>query len=314
MPLISRKYLYSIRRVIENRKLLMEFFKFKEKLLGYPRLKRDFKRRTGYRLNLKTPESFNQKVCWKKVYDRNPLLPVVADKDKVRDYLKDTLGQEEAEKILIPQLYVTDDPESIPFDKLPKEYVIKANHGSGTNIIVEDSSSINEKQIIDTCKNWLGTSYGALKHEWAYQEIERKIVIEKLLRDGEGRIPNDYKFHIFHGKCYMIQVNQGDFKDKDNRTLTLFTRNWEKHDVFWEFKPASHVDPPKNLNNLIAFSEKLAMPFDYVRVDLYSLDDGSIYFGEFTNYPTSGNAVVDPITFDFSIGSKWTVKSKYWEQ
>ena len=288
------------------------FFGISEKLLGYPRLKTDFKKRTGYKLDLKNPKSFNQKICWKKVYDRNPLLPVVADKYRVRDYLRDFLGVKEAGKILIPLLYVTNNPETIPFDDLLEEYIIKANHGSGTNIIVEKDKPIDKNQIITQCKEWLVQPYGLFKQEWAYQQIDRKIVVEKLLRDKNGEIPKDYKFHMIHGECVMIQVNQGHFWDKKNRRLTLFTKDWTKHKVFWEYPSAESVDCPKNLNSMLLLAEELSIPFDYVRIDLYSLEDGRIFFGEFTNYPTSGNAVVKPVSFDFDIGSKWKINSKYW--
>ena len=75
-----------------------------------------------------------------KIYDRNPLMPIVADKYMVRWYLKDILGKEEAGRILVPLLYVIDKPETIPFDKLPQEYIIKPNHASGRHIIIEKSS------------------------------------------------------------------------------------------------------------------------------------------------------------------------------
>ena len=127
-----------------------------EKALGYPLLKRQFKKRTGYDLDLDNPQSFNQKINWKKIHDRNPLLPIVADKYRMRDYLRNALGTEKAEKILILLLYVTDNPETTPLDDLPEEYIIKANHNSGANIIVEKGKSIDRQQIIDPCERWLG--------------------------------------------------------------------------------------------------------------------------------------------------------------
>jgi hypothetical protein len=287
-------------------------FNVSEKILGYSSLKKNFKKRTGYELDLKDPKSFNQKISWKKVYDRNPILPIVADKYKVREYLENVLGAEESKKILIPLLYNTDNPESIPFDNLPDEYIIKANHGSGTNIIVEKGAHIDRQKIIDHCKNWLRQPYGLFKHEWAYQQIDRKIVIEKLLRDSNGELPKDYKFHMMHGECVMVQVNEGHFADKDNRKLTLFSKDWSKHNIYWEFPPADDVECPKNFDSMLLLAEKLSTPFDYVRVDLYSLEDGRIFFGEFTNYPTSGHADVKPISFDYDIGSKWEISTNYW--
>ncbi len=288
-------------------------FDTKERLTGYSHMKKTFKEKLGYDLDLKNPQSFNQKICWKKIFDRNPLLPVVADKYRVRNYLRDVLGSYEAEKILIPLLYVTDKPRTIPFDDLPEEYVIKANHGSGTNIIVEGGRSIDREQIIAQCNEWLHQPYGLFKHEWAYQRIKRKIVIEKLLRDESGELPKDYKFHMLNGKCIMVQVNQGYFADKIGRRLTLFNQNWKKYEVFWEFPPADNVKCPDNINSMRLLAEKLSVPFDYIRIDLYSIE-GKIYFGEFTNYPTSGQALVKPLSFDFELGSKWQLMPGYWKK
>ncbi len=312
-----------MRRMIKEIKILKKsflrkkeelVFGFKEKITGYENEKKRFKEKTGYELDLKNPQSFNQKIVWKKIYDRNPLLPIVADKYQVREYLKNVLGEKEANKILIPLLYVTDKPETIPFDYLPREFVIKANHGSGSNIIVEDKDKIDREEVIAKCNKWLRNQYGFFKHEWAYQKIKRKIVIEELLRDEKGELPKDYKFHIFHGKCAMVQVNQGHFNDKKNRTLTLYKPDWSKINVFWVFESADYIERPQNLNQLKILAEKLSEPFDYVRVDLYSLNGNEIYFGEFTNYPTSGSAKVVPQSFDFDLGKHWKLEKNYWKK
>jgi len=281
--------------------------------MGYPQMKKKFKEKTGYDLDLKNPQSFNQKICWKKIHDRNPLLPVVADKYKVREYLIKILGMEEAEKLSIPLLYVTDNPETIPFDNLPDEYIIKANHGSGTNIIIEKNTPVDRQRIIMQCREWLSKPYGLFKHEWGYKNIQRRIIIEKLLRDEDGGLPKDFKFHMLNGTCLMIQINQGRFNDKKGRTLTLYNPDWSKIDVFWEYPPANQVKLPENFYAMRLLAETLSLPFDYVRVDLYSIE-GKIYFGELTNYPTSGYALVKPTKFDFELGKKWQLTPEYWKK
>jgi hypothetical protein len=287
-------------------------FNIKERLTGYPQLKKDFKEKTGYELDLRDPKSFNQKVNWKKIHDRNPVLPIVADKYRVREYLRYTLGIEEAEKILVPLLYVTDNPETIPFDDLPEEYIIKANHGSGTNIIVERGKPIDRQQIIAQCNEWLNKPYALYKHEWAYQSIKRKIIIEKLLRDEDGHIPKDYKFHIMNGKCQLIVVFSGRFIDVN---ISYYDRAWNFLDIGFGSPPkrGSFVQRPDNLDDMIKLAEFLGSPFDYIRVDLYSIN-GRIYFGELTNYPLSGLLVFDPRSFDFELGSKWQITPKYWKK
>jgi len=282
---------------------------FLNKISNYRLEKRIFYKRLGYPLNLKKPKSINEKIIWKKIYDRNPLLPVTADKYLVRSYLKEVLGEEEAEEILNPLLYVTDKPETIPFEKLPSAFIVKPNHASGRKIIVENGH-YNKKEMIKTCQRWLKISHGLEKLEWAYKSIKRKIVIEKLLREDDGGIPNDFRFHMFHGKCELVQV---DFHTMNNLFQSYFD---EKLKFFSVKKPirlqGPKIEKPKNYKIMLELAEKLSEPFDFVRVDLYNLN-GKIYFGELTHYPGSGMDKLEPNSFNFELGKHWKIELGYWK-
>ena len=285
------------------------FFNLQEKLSGYRKEKRKFKQACGYELNLKNPTSFAEKIVWKKIYDRNPLLSMVADKYRVREFLRDVLGEKGAQDILAPLLYVTSKPETIPFDSLPEEYIIKPNHASRRLIIVEKSSSVDRQEIIAQCRKWLSEPYGLKMHEWAYQRIKRKIVIEKLLRDEQGKFPTDYRFFIFHGKCHLITVVYERFVDK---SAGFFTAEWERLIVKGGFKQAAYRPRPENLGAMIELAELLGGHFDAIRVDL-CLVNYKIYFGELTNYSSSGRINWTPRSIDFELGSKWKIAPGYWK-
>ncbi len=305
-----------------------KIFNLLQKLTGYFEEKLHFFWVLGYYPDLKNPKSFNEKVLWKKFYDRNPLLPIISDKYMVRKYLKEILGRSEAEKILVPLFYVTDKPETIPFDNLPEEYIIKPNHASGQLIIVENTgkekrytiiqhgkSTIlfdckrTRKEVISICKNWLSLPFGFRHLEWAYQPIKRKIVVEKLLRDFEGKPPEECKFKIFCGKCQLILFIQDRFI---NTSRGWYTPEWKYVYVKDQIKMASPKKKPENLESMIDLSELIGKPFDFIRVDLYSVNN-CIYFGELTNYPTSGRTPFNPVSFDFELGSKWKVTPEYWK-
>lgn len=285
-------------------------FAIYEKIFSYPYLKKTFKKRVGYELDLKIPLSFNQKINWKKIHDRNPLLPITADKYRVREYIYGVLGKDKAEEILVPLLYVTAEPESIPFNKLPAEYIIKANHRSGKNIIVTDDKVVDKQHIIKQCRDLLFKPYAFRKHEWAYQPIARRIIIEALLRDEDGKLPSDYKFHMLSGKCSMIQVIDDRFEHKNT---SFYTNEWSLLNVAREsLQQGTGVKRPDNLKKMIDLAENLSKPFDYVRVDLYSIGD-RIYFGELTHYPQSGMGRFIPESFDFDFGANWALKHNYWK-
>jgi hypothetical protein len=279
------------------------FFEISEKLSDHSRECRKFKERLGYDLNLENPTSFSEKVVWKKIYDRNPILPITADKYLARDYVRRIIGPD-SEKILVPLLYTTDQPETIPFDDLEDDYIIKANHASGRNIIVRNGTAVDRKVIISNCREWLKRPFGNMKHEWAYQQIPRRLVIEKLLHDEMGEIPADFKFYIFHGKCRLIHVDLNRFKD---RSRSIFDPNWNFLEVTLKFRQGPVVKKPENFEAMKGLAEKLGRDFDFVRIDLYTVD-GQIYFGEFTHYPGSGMEKFTPESFDFELGRYWDIK------
>ena len=98
-----------------------------------------FRLKVKQKLDLKHPITFNQKIQWIKLYDKEPLKPKCVDKYTVRKYIKKT-GCEELLNELFWEGY---HPEDIPFDKLPDKYVIKVTHGQGMNIICKDTHSLD---------------------------------------------------------------------------------------------------------------------------------------------------------------------------
>jgi len=294
-------YLKKIYRLIDY-----NLFLILERISNYKNERQRFYKRLGYQLNLKTPKSFNEKLVWKKLFIRNELLTTSADKFEAKKYVVKIFGKKLAKEHLIPTLYVTNIPDTIPFNELPDEYILKATHTSGYNMIINNNKTCDHEKIIHTCKNWLNISYGLKKHEWAYRRIKRKIIIEPLLRDENNKIPVDYKFFMFHGECKIIQV---DIDRYSNHARSLYDTNWNLLDVRYKVQKGKIINKPENLERMINISEELSKPFDFVRIDLYSLND-KIYFGEFTHYPDSGMCLFTPKEFDDYLGSFWNLDIK----
>ncbi|MES2931081.1 MAG: ATP-grasp fold amidoligase family protein [Patescibacteria group bacterium] len=293
--------------VIAVRAMLFEAY---ERAAGYPIEKDRFEHKLGYRLNLKNPRSLNEKIVWKKLFDRNPLLPYTSDKYRVRQYVRDTLGEEEASQVLIPLLHEGRNPEAIPFDTLPEEYIVKTNHDSGGHHIVQRGDGVDRAAIIAKFKNLLSRSYGVFKHEWAYWSIPRTLIVEALLRGEDGDLAQDYKFHVFHGTCRFIHTTPKVNGQRSGKR-SLFTPAWEQLQVGWKHAQGPNVAPPAGLERMVRLAERLAAPFDYVRVDLYTVS-GRIYFGELTHYHGNGRERFDPESFDFEAGSWWNIVPNYW--
>lgn len=270
-----------------------------------------FESGNGYKLQLAPPKSFNQKIVWKKLYNRNPLLTVTADKYKVRKFVRNVLGTRHANEILVPLLYTGKDPENIPFDALPEDYVAKTNHNSGPPVFVRKDQRIKRGQIVKELNNQIRKPYGILKNEWAYRPIKRRVIVEASLLDENGRVPVDYKFFMFHGKCYLVQVDRDRFTDSHSRTF--FDQDWNRLKVQKTEKlPSRQMGRPSTFGEMRYIARQLSNSFDFVRVDLYGGGE-KVYFGELTHYPMSGWGKFYPVSFDFELGGKWRLCTKYGE-
>ena len=146
-------------------------------------------------LNIDNPKT-NEKIKWLKLYDSTPKKTYLTDKYLVRRWIKKKIGEE----YLIPLIGVYDKFEDINFKNLPKDFVIKCNHGCGYNIIVKDKFSLNLTIVKSKIDKWMDENY-AFKNglELQYRDIKPKIIIEKYMDDNTGDL-RDYKFHCFNGK------------------------------------------------------------------------------------------------------------------
>jgi len=262
-------------------------------------LKMKYKRNIGKKLNLKNPQTFNEKLQWLKVYDRNPLYTNLVDKYEVRKYIEKTIGRE----YLIPLLGVYDSYDEIDFDALPNQFVLKPNHTSGDVFICKDKSKIDYLSLRKEIKIWLKRRYYWVHREWSYKNIKPRIICEKFIVDGnDGSALKDYKFMCFNGKikCSFICLNRNsemglnvDFYDMDWKPLPF-----ERH-----YKMSGKVIPkPKYFDKMVEFAKILSKSMIFVRVDFYEAND-QLYFGELTFFPGAGFEEFTPETYDYLLGS-----------
>lgn len=252
----------------------------------------------GKRLNLKTPRTFNEKLQWLKLYDREKSYTKLVDKYGVREFITKEIGSE----YLIPLIGVYDTFDEINFDVLPNQFVLKCTHDSGGLIICTDKSTLDLKQARKKLNKCLKRNFYFFGREWPYKGIEPKIVCEKYMADGSSSELKDYKFMCFNGKvkCSFVCSNRNsstgvnvDFYDID-WNLMPFQRHYNNSGV--------KIDKPKNYDKMIELSEKLSKHMIFLRVDFYEVE-GKLYFGELTFYPGSGFEEFTPESYDYLLGS-----------
>ena len=278
-------------------------------LRGYPRLRGRFRYRVGYDLDLEAPRRYNEKIQWRKVYDRNPLFPIIGDKIGLRAYAAERLGRETAEAITIPHLFVVDHPDRIPYDRLPESYVIKASHASGQNLFVRDGQHPRSGPGRELLLEWVNREYGQHNYEWAYSRVPRRLLGEPFQRAEDGSFPDDLKFYMYDGKCHTIHHNvygqQNTAFTPKMRKKVFMSPEWEKMDIASVTEPSGEPSPrPYALERMLEISERLSAGLDFVRVDFMALPD-RFYLGEMTLYPSSGFKPLHPLEADDDLGAHW---------
>ena len=262
-------------------------------------LKDVFLRRLGYELDLENPKTYNEKIMWYKLYYQDSLITKCADKYRVKEYVKEILG----DGYTVPTIAKWDKPEDINFDELPQQFVLKVNWSSGYNIIVQDKSKINIEKIRKQLCSWIQPDRNSYYQffNWGYKYMKPVIYAENYIEQLNGQL-YDYKFLVFNGKVKSLLICTDrskdiavtyDFFDRDFNHLP-FTSGGGRH--------ASPLpEKPYNYERMIQLAEKLAEPFPLVRVDFYEINK-KIYIGEMTFYPGGGLLAVTPREWDYKMG------------
>lgn len=265
-----------------------------------PYLKLVYFAKMGKKLNLDNPKTFNEKLQWLKLNDRKPEYSICVDKYAVRSYIAQTIG----EKYLIPLIGVYDNVTEIDWDNLPKQFVLKCTHGTGSNIICLDKDKLDIKHAENMLKKWLSKNFYWYGREWPYKNVKPKIICETLLNGN--KIPDDYKVLCFHGEAKLIEVHIDRF---GNHKQDFYDVNWNKSKISQGNTTSLVYKKPLQLEEMVRLSEKIAADMYHVRIDWYIAED-KLYFGEITFYDGSGFTPFDNENDDYLLGSLIQLPSK----
>lgn len=261
-----------------------------------------FRAKLGMKLDLDDPKTYNEKLQWIKLYDRDPLMPKCADKYLVRKYVEDRgCGS------ILNELYWQGfDPAEIPFDDLPRQYVVKVTHGSTFNIIVDDSSAIDRNEIVAKCRKWLKAKFLPCYGEWFYGVEKPRVVVEKYLRGDEDCHLKDYKIFCFNGVPKLVYVDTWDESDpKDPHRINAYDMDFrllEGVELGHPSSPGNVEAKPAVFDEMAEYARRLSVPFAHARVDFY-IDNGKPVFGEITFTKSAGFGRITPLSFDYEMGS-----------
>ena len=255
-----------------------------------------FRHDIGKKCNLKNPTTFNEKLQWLKLHDRNPAYTTMVDKYEAKSYVAKMIGDE----YIIPTLGVWERFEDIDFDKLPEQFVLKCTHDSGGLVICRDKSKLDMKAAKQKIEHSLKNNYYYSHREWPYKNVKPRIIAEQYMEDASGGL-QDYKLMMFNGehKCTFTCTQR---YEKEGLKVTFFDTDW-KVMPFERHYPRSQerIDKPASYEKMVELATKLSKNIPFVRCDFYEIH-GKPYFGELTFYPGSGMEEFNPEEYDKKLG------------
>lgn len=267
-------------KVFYKIKDILDIFHFFDKWSDEKYLKLIYRIKFKEDLNLDKPITFNEKLNWLKINDRNPYYTKLADKIEVKKIVEEKVGKE----YVNPTIKEYNNFDEIDFEELPNKFVLKCNHNSGGLAICTDKAKFNINKAKKDINKSLKENYYYKLREWPYKEIKPRLLIEEYIEDDTEKDLKDYKFFCFNGVPKMVY-------------LTVKNDNiWENfYDL--EFKPidlihgmprySKEFKKPENFEKMIEIATELSKNIPFVRIDLHNIK-GKILFGEYTFYDWGG--------------------------
>ena len=264
-----------------------------------------WKYKMDYDLNLDDPKTFCEKMQYLKIYDHDPRYTRFADKYAVKQIVSDAIGSEH----VIPLLGVWDSFDDIDFDKLPDRFILKTTHDSGGFVVCKDKSSFNKEYAKKKLSKALKRNYYWGGREWQYKDIPPKIIAEEYIESLGKRDSIEYKITCMNGEYKFVTVCRGiahsAFSDRSNDSYDENNEHMPWYAYYENSK--EEITLPEQMDQMREYAVKLAQGIPYVRVDFY-LVDGHIYFGEMTFCTWNGFLEFTPPEWDLKLGEMLSVE------
>lgn len=262
-------------------------------------LSKIFYYRMGQKINWDAPVTYNEKLQWLKLNDRNPKYTTLVDKYEVKSHVIQIIGKEHVAKTI----GVWEKLEEIDFSNLPQQFVLKTTHGGGNCgvIICKDKSKLDICKIKKTLRQALKQNLYRDSREWPYKNIRRRIIAEEYLEDLTTGELRDYKFFCFNGKVKALFVAT-ERQTRKEPFFNFFDRNYDELDIK-QGHPRAESWParPEKFDEMVNIAERLSYGLPHVRVDLYQVN-GKVFFGEYTFYHFGGMVPFEPKSWDKTFG------------
>jgi hypothetical protein len=232
---------------------------------------------------------------------RDPALVMLADKVAVRDYITHTLGPGHT----VPLLGVWRHQNEVPLASLPYPLALKPSHLSGRVLLLSAHRPADQARHRERMRSWLRRDHSRISREWFYSKIPPRLIAEPLLQDESGGVPPDLKAYVIGGRVRYFQVDGGRFT---RPTRNLYGPDWQLLPARTSVPRHRPEPPPRGLPHLVEIAERLAAPFEFMRVDFYVLGN-RVLVGELTSSPGAGFGHFYPPQFGEQMAAHWVLPS-----
>lgn len=255
------------------------------------------------KIDWKNPKTFNEKLQWLKLYDRDPRYCEMVDKYAAKRYVEERIGCE----YVVPTLAGPwSSPEEIDFDALPDQFVLKTTHDCGGVVICKDKNTFDRQAAKSFLWKHLRENYYLTCREWPYKDVKPRIFAEEYLAELDEDL-KDYKFFCFDGMPRLMFI-ASERQSKDSETKFDFYDMDFTHLPIINGHPNSsqEIQKPKNFERMKELAAVLSKDIPHLRVDFYECD-GKLYLGELTFSHWGGFVPFEPDEWDEIIGSWLTL-------
>ena len=263
------------------------------------RLNTWYLKKTEKYIDFDTPRTYNEKVQWLKLYDSTDLKSHFADLYRVRDFVKDNIG----EKYLIPLIAHFTDPDSIEFDNLPEKFTILSTHGESYEYHVNDKKNISEENLKLKLSSWMAEdAIEKNNFELYYKNIAPQILVTPLIESNF-----EYRLWTFNGSTKYIQIIHNK---QDKKETAFYDTNWNRLPfLYYPYTSLSEIKKPENLEELIHLGNKLGGYFTHAIIVCH-YNDKEIYFKRILFSLFSGIVKWSDSNFDITMGDNIILPSK----
>ena len=299
-----------LKRNYYARKMQAFLYYIQIKALGEKKwIEKNYKASFNKTPDLANPITLNEKINWLKLNYYQDFYKECCDKYYIHDYLIKRLKYDYSPRLL----FYTSRVEDLKNDNIPEfPCIIKVSNGTGTNLIVDKKNQYSDAYLQNYFKTQIVVANSRVMATREHQYYTRApyLVVEELLQDDQGSIPNDIKIFCFNQRIEFVYCS---VDRKGSNVRQMYDENWNRLHFIWvpnaskekyeKYEASVSIPMPHNFDEMKRIALEISKDFPFVRVDFYETSKG-LFIGEITLHHGSGYDTFYPEKYDEFYGKK----------